>query len=64
MRFTLVVLVALSLTLTWQASVTAEGKPDTCWAGETQTDFASRTLVMKQDGRIKSDAARLVSCDQ
>lgn len=63
MRFTLVVLVALSLTLTWQASVTAEDKPGTCWAGETQTDFESRTLVMRQDGTIKTGDTRLVSCD-
>lgn len=63
MRFTLVVLVALSLTLTWQASVIANDKPNTCWAGETQTEFESQTLVMRQDGRIKAGEARLVSCN-
>lgn len=63
MRFTLVVLVALSLTLTWQASVIAEEKPGTCWAGETQMDLESQTLVMRHDGRIRPGEARLVSCN-
>jgi len=63
MKFTLVVLVALSLTLTWQASVIAGDEPHTCWSGETQTEFVSTNLVMGANGRIENGDALPVHCD-
>ncbi len=63
MRFTLVVLVALSLTLTWQASVIAGDEPHTCWSGEVEKEFVSTNLVMATNGRIGDGDALAVHCD-